>query len=281
MRVYVSVDMEGVAGVATLDQIVRGGAGYPSAQMLMTAEASAAVRGAFSAGADEVVVSDSHGTMDNLLPDRLDGRAHLVSGAPRRGCMMDGKRSGDALAVLIGYHAGAGTDGVLAHSFSINFTELRVNDEPVTEAQVNAWYAAAYGVPVGVVTGDDRICSTVKERLPTATTVEVKRALGFAAADSLSPDAACGRIEEAVAETCRRAESLVCPSVADTLTVDVDFTLPLAADLAATVPGTLRVSGRTVRQVVEDVPTLIGIIMTWYRLGALAAQQLALVANRR
>src|SRR5204862_1862430 len=106
-KVFISVDMEGVAGVATLDQIVRGGSGYPRAQELMTEEANAAIRGAFDGGADEVVVNDSHGTMDNLLHDRLDPRARLVFGAPRAACIVAGISARDDLAVFIGNHAGA------------------------------------------------------------------------------------------------------------------------------------------------------------------------------
>src|SRR3954466_5334473 len=110
--------MEGVAGVATNDQIIRGGTGYPRAQELMTEEANAAIRGAFDGGATEVVVNDSHGTMDNLLHDRVDPRARLIFGAPRASCMVQGISREDRLAVFIGYHAAAGAHGVLAHTFS-------------------------------------------------------------------------------------------------------------------------------------------------------------------
>src|SRR3954449_12452819 len=197
MRVFISVDMEGVAGVATFDQIIRGGSGYARAQALMTAEANAAIRGAFAAGASEVLVNDSHGTMDNLLHDQLDGRARVVFGAPRPSCMVQGITRQDALAVFVGYHAAAGADGVLAHTFSSNFTEVRVNGQPVTEAEVNGLYAASLGVPVGVVTGDDEICAVARKAFPGVHAVEVKRATGNSATDSLQPSAACAAIEEA------------------------------------------------------------------------------------
>lgn len=281
MRVYVSVDMEGVAGVATLDQIVRGGTGYPRAQGLMTDEANAAVRGAFSAGADEVVLSDSHGTMDNLLHDRLDSRARLVTGTPRAGCMMAGLTRDDSLAVLIGYHDLAGGTGVLAHSFSATFTDLRVDGQSMTETQVNALYAAAHNVPVGVVTGDDRICRVVETEMEGVATVVVKRALGFAAADSLSPTESCDRIEQAVADACASVGTLNLPGVSGPFALEVDFSLPLAADLAQLVPGASRVGGRTVQQSVEDAATLVDLISTWYYLAGVAAQQWSAVANRR
>src|SRR3977135_398107 len=123
MRVFISVDMEGGAGIATIDQIVGGGSGYPRAQDLMTAEANAAIRGAFAAGATDVLVNDSHGTMDNFVNADLDPRARVVFGAPRPSCMVQGISRDDDAALFIGYHAAAGADGVLAHTFSSNFTE--------------------------------------------------------------------------------------------------------------------------------------------------------------
>src|SRR4051794_5518054 len=184
MRVFISVDMEGVAGVATFDQIIRGGTGYPRAQELMTAEADAAIRGAYAGGATEVLVNDSHGTMDNLLLDRLDPRARIIFGAPRPSCMVQGVTRDDALAVFVGYHAAAGSPGVLAHTFSSNFTELRVNGQPMTEAEVNGLYAGSHGVPVGVVTGDDEICAVARKAFTGVTALEVKQAHSFSAAET-------------------------------------------------------------------------------------------------
>src|SRR3954447_4113548 len=219
--------MEGVAGVATFDQIIRGGRGYTRAPTLMTAEANAAIRAAFAAGADEVLVNDSHGTMDNLLHDRLDARARVVFGAPRPSCMVQGISPGDAIAVFVGYHAAAGAPGVLAHTFSSNFTELRVNGQPMSEAEVNGLYAASLGVPVGVVTGDDRICEVARKAFPGVHAVEVKRAHGWSATDSLQPSAAAELIEQGVADAVRSAGELRPQPVPDSLTLEVDFATPL------------------------------------------------------
>ncbi len=280
-RVFVSVDMEGVAGVATLDQIVRGGGGYSRAQELMTAEANAAIRGAFAGGAHEVLVNDSHGTMDNLLHDRLDPRARIVFGAPRPSCMVQGVSRGDALAIFIGYHAAAGADGVLAHTFSSNFTELRVNGHPVTEAEVNALCAASLGVPVGVVTGDDEICGVARKAFPGVRTVEVKRANGFSATETAQPQTACDLIEAAVTEAVADAGELRPQPVPEILALEVDLTTPLAADFAGTVPGTERVSARRLSAEPTDVDELLRYVMSWYYLAALAAQQTAALVFRR
>ena len=281
MRVFISVDMEGVAGVATFDQIIRGGTGYPRAQDLMTAEANAAVRGAFAAGASQVLVNDSHGTMDNLFHDRLDSRARVLFGAPRPSCMVQGITRDDDVAVFVGYRAAAGANGVLAHTFSSNFTELRVNGQPMTEAEVNALYAASLGVPVGVVTGDDEICGVARKAFPGVTAVEVKKANGFSSTDSLQPAAACELIERSVAEAVAGAAELRAQPVPAELVLEVDFASPLAADYAAAVPRTDRLTARTLRGAVDNPDDLLGLVMAWYYLAALAAQQTASLAFRR
>jgi D-amino peptidase len=280
MRVFISVDMEGVAGVATYDQVIRGGSGYPRAQELMTQEANAAIRGAFAGGATDVVVNDSHGTMDNLLHDRIDPRARLVFGAPRGSCMVQGITRDDALAVFVGYHAAANAHGVLAHTFSSNFSELRVNGSPMSEAEVNGLYAGSLGVPVGVLTGDDQICQLAEKAFPGIRTVSVKTAEGVAATDTLHPSVACERIETAVAEAV--AAGGVAPlTVPDALSLEIDFNTPLAADFAACVPGTRRLGARTLQRDVDSAEDLLLLTMSWYYLASIAAQQVATLAFRR
>jgi len=281
MRVFISVDMEGVAGVATFDQIIRGGTGYPRAQELMTEEANAAIRGAVAGGATEVLVNDSHGTMDNLLHERLDPRARLVFGAPRPSCMVQGITRDDDVAVFVGYHAAAGAEGVLAHTYSSNFTELRVNGQPMSEAEVNALYAASYGVPVGVVTGDDQICAVASKAFAGVTAVEAKRATGFSATDSLSPALAREAIEAAVATAVAGAGDLVVQPLPDELVLDVDFASLLGADFGMCVPRVVRLSPRTLRYEASDVDDLMRAIMSCYYLAALAAQQTSAIALRR
>jgi D-amino peptidase len=281
MRVFISVDMEGVAGIATFDQIIRGGSGYPRAQELMTAEANAAVRGAFTGGATEVLVNDSHGTMDNLLHAQLDPRARVVFGAPRPSCMVQGICAGDALAVFVGYHAAAGAPGVLAHTFSSNFTQLRVNGQPMSEAEVNGLYAASLGVPIGVVTGDDEICDVARKAFAGVTAVEVKRATGWSATDSMQPTAAGEAIEAAVAAAVASAGSLQAQQVPAELVLEVDLANPLMADYAVSVPRSQRVSALTVRGEADDVDELMRLVMAWYYLSALASQQLGALIHRR
>ncbi|MFN2539719.1 MAG: M55 family metallopeptidase [Mycobacteriales bacterium] len=281
MRVFISVDMEGVAGIATLDQTVRGGSGYPRAQELMTAEANAAIRGAFAGGATEVVVNDSHGTMDNLLHGRLDRRARVVFGAPAPSCMVRGVEAGDAVARFIGYHAPASWPGTLAHTFSASFADLRVNGESSSEADVNALLCGARGVPVGVLTGDDEICRLAAKSLPDVRLVETKRSHGFSAVDSLHPAEAADLIEAAVCDAVRDAGSLPRPALPAQLRVEVDLITPFHADFVASVPGTQRTGPLTVALDLGDVDELMRAVTTFYFLATHAAGQLALIAQRR
>ncbi|MEV0621780.1 M55 family metallopeptidase [Nonomuraea sp. NPDC050404] len=278
MRVFISIDMEGVAGVATLDQAVRGGTGYPLAQRLMTAEADAAIRGAFDAGAEEVVINDSHGSMDNLLHADLDPRAQVVTGSPKPLAMMQGITEGDAVALFIGYHAAAGEQGVLAHSFSGSFREIRVNGAPVGELEVNALHAASLGVPVGLVTGDELVCATAAKALPGVLTVPVKRAAGFHAATSSHPSVATERIRAAARDAVSGRAGLECLPVPDNLRVEIDFTTPLACDYAMYVPEARRLSGVGLVREVAGTVDLIRLISTCLYL---SAQATATVSPRR
>ncbi|MGH3505145.1 MAG: M55 family metallopeptidase [Nocardioidaceae bacterium] len=260
MQVYVSVDMEGISGIATRDQVVRGGYGYRRAQALMTSEVNAAIEGAFDGGAESVLVNDAHGTMDNLLPDELDPRARLLLGVPKPDGMVEGLTATHDVAFFVGYHAAAGTGGVLAHTFSSHLIEVRVNGAAVSEAEVNAMRAASAGVPVGLLTGDDVMCAAARDVLPGITAVEVKRSCGVYAVDSLSPDSARTRIRAAAARVVSTAGMLRPVDVSDLLDVEVEMPLAAAAENGAMMPGVRRMSQRTVRAEFTSPHDLIGFI---------------------
>ncbi len=189
--VLISVDMEGVAGVVHHDHTGRGGIDYGLARALMTGEANAAIEGALEAGADPVIVNDSHGTMRNLLPQELHPQAVLISGSPKPLVMMEGVDEPGVEAVLcVGYHARAAGGGVLDHTFSGAVHGVLLNGEPAGELDLNAGIAGAFDVPVVMVTGDDRIVAHAKQRLPGVETAAVKRTIHRTAARNLSPGAA-------------------------------------------------------------------------------------------
>jgi D-amino peptidase len=191
MRVYISVDMEGIAGVSHPKPTYRGDQGYEAAVRLMDGEANAAVEGAFDGGATEVTVNDSHGSMFNLTPEALDRRARLVQGT-KPYSMVEAAADGHFdVALFVGYHARAGHPrGTIAHTYSGSPTLTTLNGRPVGEYGINALYLGALGVPVGMVAGDDALAEEVADWLPWAEQVVVKRGVGRRAADSLHPEAA-------------------------------------------------------------------------------------------
>lgn len=249
MQVYVSIDMEGVAGIATGNQVRRGSDDYPAARLLMTKEANAAVAGVFEGGATRVVVNDAHGDMTNLLPEELDPRAELIIGSPKvEYSMMEGVSGDFGVALFIGYHAAAGVEGgVLGHTYTGAFFELRLGGQPVTEAELNALVAARYSVPVGMVTGDDKICALAEKRFPGVRTVAVKRGYGSSVAASLHPAQAREAIQVAAAETVAQARHLQPLEVAGPFVIEADLAELRMAELCSLVPGVERVAGRTVR----------------------------------
>jgi D-amino peptidase len=272
MKVYVSVDMEGVAGVSHPKPTSRGDAGYAGAVGLMVGEANAAIEGAFEGGATEVVVNDSHGGMYNLRPAELDRRARVVQGQ-KAWSMIEGAGPdrGFGVALFIGYHARAGHPrGTIAHTYTGRPTASRLNGRLVGETGLNAVALGAWGVPVGLVSGDDALAEEVADWLPWAERVIVKDATGGSSAASLHPEAARELICDGAAKAVRRAKiagELRPLTVDRPVVVEVDYVNGVCADFAAVVPGAVRFGDRGVRYEADDP-------LTAYR-GFLAGVRLA------
>jgi len=258
MRIYVSVDMEGLAGVAHPHQVVFGRDGvdrtdYDRSRALMAGETNAAIEAALAGGASEVVVNDSHWQMRNLRAEDLHAGARLIIG-DKPLSMTQGVGAGDDEdgsfdgAAFIGYHAGAGhRTGVIAHTYSsVTVAEIRVNGAAHNEAGLNAIRLGHHGVPVILVAGDDALAGEVEALLPWAERVVVKRGLGTNVADSLAPRAAREAIRDGMGRALGRMDEMQ-PYVPDRpLAGEVDFKQPVMADYAAILPGTERLGPRTV-----------------------------------
>ncbi len=253
MKVFISIDMEGISGVVSAEQCTPGNADYERARILMTQEANAAILGARAAGATEVVVDDSHGSMRNLLIEQLDTWADLVYGSPRPFGMMDGLDDSFDVVFLVGYHARAGTpNAILDHTYSSqSVSHVELNGRPVGEIGLNAALAGVHGVPVGLVTGDHAAITEAAALLgPTVQTVTVKRAVGNQAALCLHPEEVQSLIRQA-AEHAIGAEAppfrLETPVV-----LRVQFKSSLMADYASLIPGTRRLDGYTIEYPHDD-----------------------------
>ncbi|MFL9963235.1 M55 family metallopeptidase [Paraburkholderia sediminicola] len=205
MKVLISADIEGVAGVFHPEQTRAGNGEYEAARRWMTLEANAAIEGAFDGGATEVWVNDSHGGFRNLLPDLLDARAQVVLGKPRTLGMMAGLEYGAALVFMIGYHAMSQTRGVLAHTInSFAFARVAFNGVELGEAGVYGALAEEYGARVVLLSGDDIFAEETAPRFPHARFVVTKSATGHASGVTQSPAAARAAIRSAAREVVRQ-----------------------------------------------------------------------------
>lgn len=246
MKVLIAVDIEGIAGVVHPEQTQPGNAEYERARRLMTAEANAAVRGAFDGGAAHVLVNDSHGNFRNLIADELDPRAEVVIGKPRELGMMAGADQDCSAAFLVGWHSRAGAPGVLAHTISsFAFARVMLNGSAVGEAGLYGGVAAELGVPIALFTGDDAFVSEASPLFPEAVGVVVKRANGNRAATSLSPGAACAAIESGAREAAGRVTGLKLRPLPTFVTIRIDTTGVAMADLFAMLPLVRRLDATT------------------------------------
>jgi D-amino peptidase len=260
MKVYISVDMEGVAGITHIDDVLMDRPGYAAARKLMTAEANAAIKGAFKAGATEVVVADSHSHMRNLLPDELHENALLVRGSPRPLTMMQGLDETFDAAFLVGYHSRAGNaKGILAHTYILPVQNLRLNGITVGEPGFNAAVAGHFGVPVALVCGDDTVDADAGELMPWTKRVITKWALSMFAAQNLSPKASRKRIRKGARRALERLEEMKPLALETPIRLEVDLRLALYAQIAADIPGVERVDSRTLAYTGADMLEIVRI----------------------
>lgn len=270
MRIYISVDMEGISGINSPEYVLREGRHFALGQQLMTEDVNAAVRGAFDGGADEVIVADMHAASGNILVDRLDPRALLLAGAPQTPRFPFLDKSVDGM-FLIGYHAMAGTTFAnLEHTMSSKAWHcFRVNGAAYGEVGIDAEIAAESGVPVVMVSGDDKVCEESRLWLGDIETAMVKQGLGRQRALCLSP----ARGHQVVYERAKRAverlaagERFSLPDIPSPAHVAITYKMMPDAD-AANVYGTKRLDGYTVETRYEHLSHMYGGIWSDYGIG--------------
>ena len=259
MKAYLSVDMEGIAGISHPGPTGRDDHEYATAVELMTGEANAAIAGAFDGGATDVLVNDSHGAMHNLSAVQLDPRAVLLQGQKVWSMVAGaGPDRGFGVALFVGYHARAGNpQGTIAHTYSSRPVRSTLNGNPAGEAAINAIALGAWGVPVGLIAGDDVLAAEMADWFPWAERVVVKEGFGRHAAASVHPTVARERIRAAAERAVRRAiAGELRPLVLDSpYAIEVTYQNALQADYACLVPGAERV-GDTGARFSSDDPVL-------------------------
>ncbi len=256
MRVYISVDMEGIGGISHPGPTDPGDVRYPTSVALMIGETNAAIEGALAAGAQDILVNDSHWNMYNLLPEDVHAGARLLQGQKAWSMVAGAKPNSDVgsaafdVALFVGYHARAGHGrGTIAHTYSGRPVETRLNGRPTGEYGLNAMILGAWRIPVGLVTGDDALAEEVQVWLPWAEQVVVKTADGTHSAASLHPSNARDLIRDGAEQAVRRASAgeLRLLEVERPVVVEIDYPRGVEADHGAVVPGAERVGDRTVR----------------------------------
>jgi D-amino peptidase len=255
MRIFISVDMEGIACVTHPDHVKQEGSAYEAARRWATAEANAAIEGAFEAGAKEIVVSDGHGKMHNLIPDDLHEDITLVQGIPRPLLMMEGLQTGFHAAFFVGYHARAGNpSGTLAHSFSgQHVQEVRLNSEPVSEALFNAAVAGHFDVPVALIAGDSELAAEIEEKMPWVERVVTKWSLSGTSAKNLTPKASQDAIRQAAKAALKDIKNKKAFILSTPITLEVDLRHPILAYVVSAIPGMEKTSSMSVKYTAADM----------------------------
>lgn len=244
MKILISTDIEGVAGVFHAEQTRAGNGEYERARAWMTAEANAAVQGAFAGGATDVLVNDSHGGFRNLLPDLLDPRARLVLGKPRYLGMMAGVPGCDGV-FMVGYHGRAQSRGILAHTINSGaFARIWLNGQELGEAGIYGALAGEFGVPVLMASGDDVFVDETRPLMPWARYVQTKEAGGQGSGTTLSPAAAREAIA-AAAEQAVREQGGQALNISGPIRCQLQTQGPAYADLFCQWPALERVDGVT------------------------------------
>jgi D-amino peptidase len=249
MKFLISADMEGATGVTWPADVEPGTEQWQRCRRMFTSDVNAAIAGFFEAGADEVVVNEAHSTMRNLLLEELDSRAVMLTGRHKELSMVEGIQDESVQAVaFLGYHAPAGAEGVLAHTYLANsITSVRVNGEIGSEGRLNAHVAAEFGVPVVLITGDDRTCADAAGYAPLALAVAVKDCVSRYAAICRPPEQTAAAIAAAAAQAGKLAgRRAPADPPGGGYTVEIEVDAAQLAQAAAIVPTVRRTGERTV-----------------------------------
>ncbi|HLS20750.1 MAG TPA: M55 family metallopeptidase [Bacillota bacterium] len=257
MKIFISADIEGISGVATIQQLLTQSE-YERIRRMMTEEVNAAIRGAFNGGAKEVVVADGHGNMSNILIEKLDPRARLVSGNNRVMMQLEGLDESFDGIVFVGHHGREGdSDAVISHTFAgICIDEIMVNGKVLGETEINSIVAGTgFNIPAIFISGDDVYVDEVKETLPNVTSVVTKYARNRIAAELIHADVVQQAIEEKVEQSVRNIHKFSPLTVEGPYTFEMQFKGPQQAQMTSTIPSVEMLSPTRITFTCDDIVT--------------------------
>jgi D-amino peptidase len=246
MKLYVSVDMEGITGLVDHTHVDSNKHNYERSRIIMTDEANHVVATAFEQKWQEVVVNDSHSKMNNLLIERLHPETQLITGDVKPFSMVQGLDETFDGAIFVGYHARASLKGVMSHSMIFGVRNMYINDVAVGELGFNAYVAGYFDVPVLMVAGDDGAAIEAEKLIPNVTTAIVKESISRSAAKSLTPIKAGQLLREKTAFALRNKETVKPLTPPDRPMLGIEFANYGQAEWANLMPGTEIVPGTTI-----------------------------------
>ena len=255
LKIYISADMEGVVGAVTGDQLGPQGFEYNRFREFMTEEVKAATEAAFEAGATEVVISDSHGSGENLLIEKLPRNVTVVRSWPRPLMMMEGIDETFDGVIFIGYHTSTtNMSGVRAHTISsARLADVRLNGTSMSEAGINAAIAGRFNVPVIMISGDDAIVKEATGLLGNIEGAVVKWAISFHSAKTLTPETAYALIREKTRKAIARIKEFKPYKLKEPVQLDVRFKAYRPSELLAYLPIVERTDSHSIRFVGKDI----------------------------
>lgn len=274
MRLYISSDMEGVAGICGWQQVDARTPhpDYAIYRRYYTQEVTSAIEGGRAAGATDVLVNDSHGPMRNLLLEELPSGVRVIFGNRKPFSMVQGADAEFRGAFFIGYHGAAGdADAVLCHTYTPTVIyNVRINGVRCGEATLNAALLGHCGVPLLLVTGDRTTVTSVQEQMPWVRGVAVKESIGKFAADTMVPAAAQRAIRHEAEAAVAQAASAKLFTFDPPIVLEVDFLTTAQAHLVATIPEFERTGSRSVCFTHDDYAVVFKAFVASWRLGGQA-----------
>lgn len=281
-KVLISIDMEGISSIVGGGMTGGNPREYEYGRKLMVGDLNAAIEGAVDVGVEEILVSDAHGSMINVLPEEVHESAYLIRGRPKPNLMMTGIDDNIDAAMYIGYHAMKGTlNGVSAHTISGGTVDgIFINGRETGEFGLSAALAGWYNVPSVFIAGDAAVAAEAKEFVPNIETAILKWGVGRGAAKCLHPNKARSLIKSTVAETLKDIRDIKPYVVAEPVEVKLRFVSSDMADSAAILPYVERMDGRTVKATFDNYNVATRGLLAAINLGSMATLRRMLATRR-
>lgn len=257
MKIFISADIEGITGVATGQQLRNNGE-YQRFRKMMTQDVNAAIEGAFTGGATQVLVADGHGNMSNILIEELDQRARLIQGSNRVMCQLEGLDESFDGIMFVGHHGreGGSERTPINHTLAgICVNEMKINGKIVGETEMNAMVAGDFNVPAIFISGDDAYVAEVQATLPQVEAAVVKRGIDRFAADMLPPKVAHQLIREKAEVAVKRAKGISPLKVDGPVTFEIEFKSTSQALMNTTLPTVKQIGPKRIQFTCDDMIT--------------------------